>query len=874
MHSPAHRRSLLASITLALTLGTGVSQGAQCPEWSPEFATAGADGAVRVQKVLPGGSSPLVAVGGDFHWIGEVEAKYVATFDGTLWSGLGPGAPGPVHALAQYDDGNGLEIYVGGDEFLARWDGSSWFTWPVAGDVRALHIHDDGNGLALFVGGTFTGIGGNTVRHLARYDGTFDSMSGGVTSGLVVSALESHDGGNGSQLYIGGAFQQVGGVNARSLARWDGSVFQQVGGSLQGGVGFGTQVEALCSFPGLGGVQELHVGGKFDGAGGQSTSRWIARRQNTWVDIGGGEVVFAFSPRADLGGTSLIAARQSGVEIYDGAARTSISFEFPSEALSVLAFGSKQPQDFYVGTTQPSDGASHYSLWNGTDWSRIFSSPGTHLGLSGFLDEFAVHDFGQGEELVALGVTGITLPPLLPEGRMLSYNGFGWRPVDTQGVQFGVMGELRSLGGDLFAVGSVGLDGVGGIYPVLRYDGASWETLGSPLSTGSSRGLAVELFDSGNGPELYCGVNLSFGPPNTRGIARFDGTDWVEVGGGMQGGSQGSVQRMLTWNNGAGEALYAAGTFVNAGTTTVNSIARWDGSQWTDLDGGLQRPGGQAQVFDMVLFNAPQGQQLVACGFFERAGNSNGFRGIAAWDGSQWLQLGTGIQQSGGAALPLRMAVHDPDGQGERLYVMGSFDLAGGVPVNGSAEWDGLSWSASALPPTGQPEMQVYDDGSGRALFVGGGFQSVAGVGSSNIAKFIDPCGDILGVPFCTSTPNSTGERALARARGSASVSADNLTLTAKHVPPNQFGLFFVGSEPNQASAGDGVLCIAGTLSRVLPVATTAGGQFSQDFDFQAPYAALAVAGQTIYAQGFFRDPTGGMLGFNTTDAIRIFLRP
>ncbi|TDJ74323.1 MAG: hypothetical protein E2O39_05010 [Planctomycetota bacterium] len=68
------------------------------------------------------------------------------------------------------------------------------------------------------------------------------------------------------------------------------------------------------------------------------------------------------------------------------------------------------------------------------------------------------------------------------------------------------------------------------------------------------------------------------------------------------------------------------------------------------------------------------------------------------------------------------LVVHD-DGSGPALYAGGSFTSSGGVPVNRVARWNGTSWSAVGSSSAGVSgrTLAVFDDGTGPALFAGGG---------------------------------------------------------------------------------------------------------------------------------------------------------
>src|SRR5262249_52353662 len=79
------------------------------------------------------------------------------------------------------------------------------------------------------------------------------------------------------------------------------------------------------------------------------------------------------------------------------------------------------------------------------------------------------------------------------------------------------------------------------------------------------------------------------------------------------------------------------------------------------------------------------------------------------------------------------------DGGGPALYVGGQFTTAGGVSANGIAKWDGTSWTplGSGIASPGSVEvLTTYDDGSGPALVVGGGFTVAGGVAAMNLAQW------------------------------------------------------------------------------------------------------------------------------------------
>jgi hypothetical protein len=230
------------------------------------------------------------------------------------------------------------------------------------------------------------------------------------------------------------------------------------------------------------------------------------------------------------------------------------------------------------------------------------------------------------------------------------------------------------------------------------------------------------VWDDGSGPALYIGGAFRSiqGVPMSA-VARFDGTTWSGLAGGVdQPGA--TVVGFAIHDDGTGEALYASGSFNAIGGVAASRIARWDGTSWSPLGPGVTSAG------QIAVYDEGNGPQLFSLGGFTQATR------IQRWDGTNWTGLGTGLV--GGKAETL--GTFD-DGSGEALYVAGQFSVAGQVSVRNVARWDGIAWSdvGGGLEQefgasTELSTMLVHDDGSGSALYIGGPIES-AGLGPNKI---------------------------------------------------------------------------------------------------------------------------------------------
>ena len=257
---------------------------------------------------------------------------------------------------------------------------------------------------------------------------------------------------------------------------------------------------------------------------------------------------------------------------------------------------------------------------------------------------------------------------------------------------------------------------------IMRWDGTSWEPAGFGLSEGSVSALCV--FDDGSGPALYAGGDFEkSGRDPMFGIARWDGTKWSAVGSGIFGGS---VFDMAVFDNGTGPALYVAGEFSSVGGVFSPRIARWDGTEWTGVDGGFRT----WWVETLEVFDDGSGEALYAGGFFFQAGSVRADNIARLYD-TEWTTVGDGLDD----------AVYDlhvfDDGTQPALYAAGAFENSGDDPINYIAKWDGEHWLPLGIgTDTSAAAMGTFDDGNGPALYVGGFFTEAGGETARNMAAW------------------------------------------------------------------------------------------------------------------------------------------
>ncbi len=214
-----------------------------------------------------------------------------------------------------------------------------------------------------------------------------------------------------------------------------------------------------------------------------------------------------------------------------------------------------------------------------------------------------------------------------------------------------------------------------------------------------------------DGTNLYVGGSFTnCGGVLITNVAKWDGTNWSALGGGIGylNSLFDSFVTVVLWQNGQ---LYAAGSFTNAGTVAAANLARWDGSTWSPVGGGISGGGGfltGAVVNDLQFV----GNDLYVAGTFTTVGGNVSALNIAKWDGSSWSALSSGLK-----APPNGSAVSALAAVGTDLYATGNFTNAGGIPA-GVAKWNGSSWSSlGTINGTG-----TRAESNSGSLYICGGF--------------------------------------------------------------------------------------------------------------------------------------------------------
>jgi trimeric autotransporter adhesin len=659
-------------------------------------------------------TSGLVYFGGEFSACGDVAANNIAAYDPVTqeFHSLGKGSQNGVNRAVWALAVMGEDVYAGGEfwlaggeqaNYLARWDGSAWHTIGSGSDngvttpgwfaiVKVLAT----SGSDLYVGGQFSRAGEIDANSVARWDGEqWHALGSTGSNGLNarVNAMVL----SGDDVYVGGWFTEAGDIQANRVARWDGSSWHSLGNGEHNGVSASVSSMAISG-------NQVYVGGSFTQAGETLVSRVARWDGSDWHGLGSGA--------------------ENGVQ---GGLNTSV------DALAVWG------EDIYIGGDfTEAGGAPAHSLarWDGSNWHSL--GGGGQVGVGGVRFPEALVLAATGGSLFIGGK--FTEAGGQPASRMARWNGSQWYQLGD-GVQKAfndVVEAIAVSGGNVYVGGRFDLVSGQPARGIARWDGSQWHSLGDGVELSGGTGTVHALAVSGD--DVYAGGSFNLaGGQSAWGVARWDGSQWHNLGGGVSTGSgsfagTGSVFALAV----SGGNLYVGGQFQRAGALSVNRVARWDGDQWHALSSG-GHSGVLGPGFVHVNAFAIHGSDVYVGGAFTSAGSTIANR-IARWDGSEWHSLGTGDQNgvSGSSITAVRaLAI-----LGDDIYVGGSFYQAGGDSASGLARWDGSQWHTLEsgnqngvggiyIPPTVRA-LTV----SGNDVYVGGSFTSAGGMTTSYIARW------------------------------------------------------------------------------------------------------------------------------------------
>lgn len=342
----------------------------------------------------------------------------------------------------------------------------------------------------LVAGGNFvTDINGESIQHIAAWDGTEWNKLGG-SANFSVRDFAVQDFGGGAELYAAGRFTEIGGTSANYLARWDGSSWNALGSEVTG------RVEALYSTT-LDGEPVLVAGGRFTFAGPHAVGRVAVWNGTEWSPLGYGA---------------------------DDHVRAIGEFHDAKTGSRHLIIG---------GRFRNADGnvASGAAFWNGNEWAALPSSRNLFDSANGhqvWEFENSQPEAPEVDRTLYLGgwVTDSAPPPInnvfsIDQTFISNLGGGTSNTVDALlATSMFSSEETLYVGGGFIQAGPIASG------PIAKWNGNTWESLGGELRFFDNFGWVEDIatFDDGSatGPAIYVSGHFNSAAGFTAyGIAKY-----------------------------------------------------------------------------------------------------------------------------------------------------------------------------------------------------------------------------------------------------------------------------------------------------------------------------------------------------------------
>ena len=331
---------------------------------------------------------------------------------------------------------------------------------------------------------------------------------------------------------------------------------------------------------------------------------------------------------------------------------------------------------------------SHIATWNGSIWSPLLG------GLNGIVNAIAIDSnnnvYAGGLFTTANNTSTITV------SNIAKWNGSEWSAL-AGGLNNYLNAIAIDSNNNVYAGGSFTIannnSSTINVNYIAKWDVTTneWGALGGGLS-GVVQAIAI---DSNN--NIYAGgsftnaINNSVINTNStissNYIAKWDVTtnQWVALAGGLSG----IVYSIAIDSN---DNVYAGGIFTQANNDNnsiinVNYIAKWNGSSWSSLAGGISS--------DVYAIAVDSQDNIFVGGLFETAYNLNNspintYR-IGKWNGTEWLKLNEGCSIT---LYTIAIDANDnvyAGGLSGDSYFYNSYNSP--IVANGIGKWNGINWS-------------------------------------------------------------------------------------------------------------------------------------------------------------------------------------
>ena len=444
---------------------------------------------------------------------------------------------------------------------------------------------------------------------------------------------------------------------------------------------------------------------------------WIG----TWVDGGGGAELysydgtnwngpgvltdFSFTPGTQSRVSFTVAQADLGVSsgdmfYYDVYASGGMPSDSAVDALSNPDISITAWDQSYTSRTNDT-GLSDYTLAATAD---VVPGQGPFAGGNAVLVTNAVPAIGNGADITNVLVGGVAATPA---GQGANWVAFVAPATGSAGAKDVVI-QSASLGNSTLA-------GAYTVNPAGEIGGSTsvtkWSAVGDAMVPGQvdAKGANNTIYGLGMSTSrvLYaCGSFTNIGGSNCYRVARYDGTNWSDMEGGVfrvanvnciVPSSDGIVYAGGYFTN-IGGSYTSGGILANDGGTNSRAVAKWNGNQWEAMgdhvDPNLKGLFFASNVNGYVNTILPSTNGPVyAGGYYTNTDFTYHLNYVSKWTGTAWTNMQDGFRNV------VTCMAEGPDGT---VYAGGTFTNWAGAMSNQFqlgyvARWNGTSWTNMGL---------------------------------------------------------------------------------------------------------------------------------------------------------------------------------
>ena len=525
-------------------------------------------------------------------------------------------------------------------------------------------------------------------------------------------------------LYAGGTFGSAGGVTVSNLAQWNGSAWSGLGSGVDGSVNDMEVFRGRVIIGGDFGIGPADVNLAVWSDGVVSTFTHQSENITEIRDLlvvddriyVGGDYAFEPDPTIDSQKFNFGPLTNVGFQFHDATSSytpwTPMGDGANGPVNALATFG----DDVIAGGAFTRVGeieAASIAGWDvdGRSWYTLVSAQ-----LTGPISALAFVDgrlYGAGPFSLEQGDD-----PFLRSSQVAWLGSSGWHRVEGN-----IRGEARTAvtGDESMLIGGTFIGGGNSIaVNILSWNAAdsTWHAITPGSGVASHEDLSYVLSITEHGDDLYVGGKFTvvdtFETPN---VAHYDRTtgEWRPLGSGLNN----IVRGLATAGDGT---LYAVGDFRASGSTTLNGVARWNGSAWEPLGDGITGP-----VKSVAVGNG----RVYVGGTFRKAGGVDAVN-VAAWNiaESRWEPVGDGLTSDLLPGVDVLRFI------GDRLFAGGFFRVSGADSMQNIARYNGSRWERLG---SGVDFASFEIVGNREDIYVAGSFKTAGSKPSPFIALWHDP---------------------------------------------------------------------------------------------------------------------------------------